>query len=89
MGNEYRLRTTWLRACGLQRLINAGFDFYPVELVATVAQLHGNAGIGDQAVAGVELLDWVTNGEYVLEYSYVKPFRGRVRVLNGSLSVLW
>jgi hypothetical protein len=71
------------------KLSSTGGDVYPVELVATVAQLHGNAGIEDQAVAGVELLDWVPNGEYVLEYSYVKPFRGRVRVLNGSLSVLW
>lgn len=45
-------------------------------------------GIEDDAVARVELLDRVPDGDHILEYFYGRPFHGRVRVANGSLKVL-
>jgi hypothetical protein len=65
---------------------------YLVSLIVTVAEHpHGSAEVAeaeDQPETRLELLDKIPDGEYVLEYFSPKPFRGRARVVNGTLAVL-
>jgi hypothetical protein len=60
-------------------------DVLPVALIATVVELRGQAGIEDEMVSRVRLASRVPDGSYVLDYFYLKPFRGSVRVKYGTL----
>ena len=56
-----------------------------VVLSLAVAELAGNMGVEDQAVSRVTLVSAVPDGDYTLDYTYLKPFHGRVRVQHGAL----
>ena len=78
----------WLELKDADRLwtmTGTGGDVYSVSLRATIAELHGSMGIEDQEIARIELIDQIPDGNYILEYFYLKPFHGQVRVVNGSL----
>ena len=63
-----------------------------VALIVTVVEgPHGSADVAqvkDQSATRLELLDKIPDGEYILEYFSLKPFRGKARVVNGILQVL-
>jgi hypothetical protein len=59
-------------------------DAYLVGLIVTAE----NAEVEDQAATRFELLEKIPDGEYTLEYFSPRPFRGRARVVNGTVEVL-
>jgi hypothetical protein len=68
------------------KLSSIAGDVHHVELRLAVRQLSGATGVEDHAVLQHELVsEGIPDGLYVLEYSYVSPFRGHVQVKDGNL----
>lgn len=70
---------------------NSG-DFYLVSLIAPAEEhSHGSEEVGEveeQPVTRFEVLDKIPDGEYILEYFSPRPFRGKARVVGGTLQIL-
>jgi len=70
---------------------DSGDSFLVALIVTVVEDPHGSAEVAeaeDQAETRLELLGKIPDGEYILEYFSPKPFRGKARVVNGTLQVL-
>jgi hypothetical protein len=68
------------------KLSSIAGDVHHVELRLAVRQVSGATGAEDQAVHQHELVtEGIPDGLYVLEYSYMNPFRGQVQVKDGNL----
>lgn len=60
-------------------------DAYPIWLNLAIAELPGETGIQDDTISCVELVSDVPDEEYMLDYFYLTPFHGSVRVRFGAL----
>ena len=68
------------------KLSGTSGDVWKVVFNATIAQHLGQRGLDDQNVADMQLAtSGIPDGDYMIEYSDPKPFRGHVRVKNGVI----
>jgi hypothetical protein len=76
--------TTFKSAKGM--LTSTSGDIHAVDLHVTIQSLAGADGIESETVSKIELLSRdVPDGDYVLEYFYLKPTHRYVQVKHGEL----